>query len=206
MGCANERLWACGRMREQTAGALLFYPLTARSRARPPARRFLRGITVGQGSEERGQERSTGARVHASCLGPPRCRPPTCSLACPRDLSAATAVLFLSQLLGLRASQARSQPGQTRSNPLSNAAQQRLTAGFDISVGSEIMAVLALATDLSDMRERLGRMVVGNDRRGNPVTADDLGVGGALTVLMKDAIMPTLLQVRGAARGLGRFH
>jgi formyltetrahydrofolate synthetase len=89
---------------------------------------------------------------------------------------------------------------------LSNAAQQRLTAGFDISVGSEIMAVLALATDLSDMRERLGRMVVGNDRRGNPVTADDLGVGGALTVLMKDAIMPTLLQVRGAARGLGRFH
>lgn len=66
--------------------------------------------------------------------------------------------------------------------------------GFDITVSSEIMAVLALATDLADMRERLGRMVVGNDTKGRPVTADDLGVGGALTVLMKDAIMPTLMQ------------
>ncbi|EFJ51458.1 hypothetical protein VOLCADRAFT_79713 [Volvox carteri f. nagariensis] len=68
------------------------------------------------------------------------------------------------------------------------------STGFDITVSSEIMAVLALATDLADMRERLGRMVVGNDRKGRPVTADDLGVGGALTVLMKDAIMPTLMQ------------
>lgn len=65
---------------------------------------------------------------------------------------------------------------------------------FDISVASEIMAVLALTTDLRDMRDRLGRMVVGNSRQGQPVTADDLGVGGALTVLMKDAIMPTLMQ------------
>eukprot|EP01133_Synstelium_polycarpum_P010723 gene10723-12472_t len=65
---------------------------------------------------------------------------------------------------------------------------------FDISVASEIMAVLALATSLSDMRARLGRMVVGSSRAGEPVTADDLGVGGALTVLMKDAIMPTLMQ------------
>ncbi|EGC36642.1 formate-dihydrofolate ligase [Dictyostelium purpureum] len=65
---------------------------------------------------------------------------------------------------------------------------------FDISVASEIMAVLALCTSLSDMRERLGRMVVGPSRAGEPVTADDLGVGGALTVLMKDAIMPTLMQ------------
>ncbi|GLI62600.1 hypothetical protein VaNZ11_005139 [Volvox africanus] len=68
------------------------------------------------------------------------------------------------------------------------------SSGFDITVSSEIMAVLALATDLGDMRERLGRMVVGNDTKGRPVTADDLGVGGALTVLMKDAIMPTLMQ------------
>ncbi|CAI0440670.1 unnamed protein product [Linum tenue] len=66
--------------------------------------------------------------------------------------------------------------------------------GFDISVASEIMAVLALTTSLSDMRERLGKMVVGNSRAGEPVTADDLGVGGALTVLMKDAINPTLMQ------------
>ncbi|KAG2498479.1 hypothetical protein HYH03_003732 [Edaphochlamys debaryana] len=87
--------------------------------------RFLRSVTVGQGTEERGQSRSTG---------------------------------------------------------------------FDITVSSEIMAVLALATDLADMRERLGRMVVGNDSKGRPVTADDLGVGGALTVLMKDAIEPTLMQ------------
>lgn len=66
--------------------------------------------------------------------------------------------------------------------------------GFDITVASEIMAVLALTTDLADMRERLGRMVIGTNRAGTPVTADDLGVGGALTVLMKDAIMPNLMQ------------
>lgn len=66
--------------------------------------------------------------------------------------------------------------------------------GFDIAVASEIMAILALTTSLADMRERLGRMMIGSDRKGQPVTADDLGVGGALTVLMKDAIMPTLMQ------------
>ncbi|KAG1358818.1 formate--tetrahydrofolate ligase [Cocos nucifera] len=66
--------------------------------------------------------------------------------------------------------------------------------GFDISVASEIMAVLALTTSLSDMRERLGRMVIGNSKAGEPITADDLGAGGALTVLMKDAINPTLMQ------------
>lgn len=87
--------------------------------------RFLRSITVGQGKEERGQERSTG---------------------------------------------------------------------FDITVASEIMAILALSTDIADMRERLGRMVVGSSKSGAPITADDLGIGGALTVLMRDAIMPTLMQ------------
>src|SRR5579862_9604486 len=66
--------------------------------------------------------------------------------------------------------------------------------GFDISVASEIMAILALATSLADMRERLGRMVIGSSRDGVPVTADDLGVSGALTVLMKDTIMPNLMQ------------
>jgi formyltetrahydrofolate synthetase len=66
--------------------------------------------------------------------------------------------------------------------------------GFDIAVASEIMAILALTTSLADMRERLGRIVIGNDRQERPVTADDLGVGGALAVLMKDAIMPTLMQ------------
>jgi formyltetrahydrofolate synthetase len=66
--------------------------------------------------------------------------------------------------------------------------------GFDMAVASEIMAILALATDLGDMRERLGRMVIGSNRAGQPITADDLGVGGALTILMKDTIMPNLMQ------------
>ena len=65
---------------------------------------------------------------------------------------------------------------------------------FDISVASEIMAILALTTSLADMRERLGRIVIGSNRSGEPVTAEDLGVAGALTVLMKDAVMPTLMQ------------
>jgi formyltetrahydrofolate synthetase len=68
------------------------------------------------------------------------------------------------------------------------------TTGFDMAVASEIMAILALATDLSDMRERLGRMVIGSSKAGEPITADDIGVGGALTVLMKDTIMPNLMQ------------
>jgi methylenetetrahydrofolate dehydrogenase (NADP+) / methenyltetrahydrofolate cyclohydrolase / formyltetrahydrofolate synthetase len=67
-------------------------------------------------------------------------------------------------------------------------------AGFDIAVGSECMAVLALTTSLADMRERLGAMVVATSKRGDPVTADDIGVGGALAVLMKDAIKPNLMQ------------
>ncbi len=66
--------------------------------------------------------------------------------------------------------------------------------GFYITVASEIMAVLALTTDLADMRRRLGAMVVALDRKGNAVTADDLGVAGALTALMIDAIKPTLMQ------------
>ena len=66
--------------------------------------------------------------------------------------------------------------------------------GFDITVASEIMAILALASDPIDMRERFGRMVIGMSRSGVPVTADDLGVGGAIAVLMKDAILPNLMQ------------
>ncbi len=66
--------------------------------------------------------------------------------------------------------------------------------GFDITVASEIMAILALTTDVSDLRDRLGRIVIGTNRKGEAVTADDLGAGGALTVLMKEAIKPTLMQ------------
>ncbi|ROI33814.1 Monofunctional C1-tetrahydrofolate synthase, mitochondrial [Anabarilius grahami] len=65
---------------------------------------------------------------------------------------------------------------------------------FDIAVASEIMAILALTDGLADMRARLGRMVVGSSRNNQPITADDLGVTGALAVLMKDAIKPTLMQ------------
>eukprot|EP01087_Luapelamoeba_hula_P000601 TRINITY_DN10450_c0_g2_i1.p1 TRINITY_DN10450_c0_g2~~TRINITY_DN10450_c0_g2_i1.p1 ORF type:complete len:637 (+),score=130.28 TRINITY_DN10450_c0_g2_i1:18-1928(+) len=66
--------------------------------------------------------------------------------------------------------------------------------GFDLTVASEIMAILALTTDLADMRERLQRMVVGSSKAGDPISADDYGVAGALAVLMKDAITPTLMQ------------
>jgi methylenetetrahydrofolate dehydrogenase (NADP+)/methenyltetrahydrofolate cyclohydrolase/formyltetrahydrofolate synthetase len=70
---------------------------------------------------------------------------------------------------------------------------ERMT-GFDISVASEVMAILALTTSLADMRERLARVVIGTNTRGEPITAEDLGVAGAMTVLMKDAIMPNLVQ------------
>lgn len=67
-------------------------------------------------------------------------------------------------------------------------------SGFDISVASEIMAIMALTADLPDLRKRLGRIVWGTDKKGKPLTAEDLNVAGALTVLMKDAIMPNLMQ------------
>ncbi|XP_060610302.2 C-1-tetrahydrofolate synthase, cytoplasmic [Anolis sagrei] len=68
------------------------------------------------------------------------------------------------------------------------------TAQFDITVASEIMAVLALTNSLEDMRRRLSKMVVASSKTGVPVTTEDLGVSGALTVLMKDAIKPNLMQ------------
>ena len=66
--------------------------------------------------------------------------------------------------------------------------------GFDIAVASEVMAILALSSDLQDLRKRLGRIVVAQNEDGCPVTADDLGMGGAMTVLMKDALKPNLIQ------------
>ncbi|KAK7539186.1 formate--tetrahydrofolate ligase-domain-containing protein [Phyllosticta paracitricarpa] len=85
-------------------------------------------------------------------------------------------------LRGVTIGTAPTEKGQTRET------------GFDISVASECMAVLALSNDLKDMRERLGRMVVASSRSGEPITADDIGAGGALTALMKDAIKPNLMQ------------
>jgi len=69
-----------------------------------------------------------------------------------------------------------------------------LKTNYYISVASELMAILALATGLKDMRERIAKIVIGQSRQGEPITADDLGVAGALTVLMKDTIKPNLMQ------------
>mgnify|MGYP005837141859 CR=1 FL=1 len=66
--------------------------------------------------------------------------------------------------------------------------------GFDIAVSSELMAILALATSLRDLRERVGRVVIGLDKKGNPVNLEQIGVAGAVTVLLKDALMPNLMQ------------
>jgi methylenetetrahydrofolate dehydrogenase (NADP+)/methenyltetrahydrofolate cyclohydrolase/formyltetrahydrofolate synthetase len=85
-------------------------------------------------------------------------------------------------LRGITIGQAPTEKGQTRET------------GFDITVASECMAILALSNSLEDMRERLGRMVVASSRSGEPVTCDDIGAGGALTALLKDAIKPNLMQ------------
>jgi len=69
-----------------------------------------------------------------------------------------------------------------------------LHTNYYISVASELMAILALATSLEDMRDRIAKIVIGQSRSGEPVTADDLGIAGALTVLMKDTIKPNLMQ------------
>lgn len=66
--------------------------------------------------------------------------------------------------------------------------------GFDITAASEAMAVLALSTSLRDMRERLGRIVVGYTKQGDPVTAEQLKAAGAMAVMMKEALKPNLLQ------------
>jgi len=67
-------------------------------------------------------------------------------------------------------------------------------SGFDISVASEVMAILALTTDLFDLRKRLARIVIGVTYDGKPVTAEDLKCAGSMTVLLKDAIKPNLMQ------------
>jgi formyltetrahydrofolate synthetase len=66
--------------------------------------------------------------------------------------------------------------------------------GYDITVASEFMAILALATSLADLRERVGRVVFGLDKQGHPLNLEDLGIAGAVTVLLRDALMPNLMQ------------
>ncbi len=65
---------------------------------------------------------------------------------------------------------------------------------FEIAVASEIMAILALTTSLDDYLHRLGRIVIGNSHENEPITADDLAITGALGVLLKDTVKPTLMQ------------
>src|SRR5206468_11702311 len=67
-------------------------------------------------------------------------------------------------------------------------------SGFDITAASEVMAIVAVARDLLDLRERLGRITVGYAWEGEPVTAEQLRAAGAMTVLLKDAIKPNLVQ------------
>jgi len=67
-------------------------------------------------------------------------------------------------------------------------------ARFDIAVASEVMAILALTNGLKDLRERMGRIIVALDRSGRPITTEDIGVAGAMTVLLRDAIKPNILQ------------
>ncbi len=69
-----------------------------------------------------------------------------------------------------------------------------MKSGFQITVSSEIMAILAVAKDLKDMRERIGKMIIGYNKKGEAVTADDLEVGGAMTALMARAINPNIMQ------------
>jgi formate--tetrahydrofolate ligase len=67
-------------------------------------------------------------------------------------------------------------------------------SGFDISVASEVMAILALCKDIFDLRERLGKIIAAYDKKGDPVTAEQLRAAGAMTVLLKEAIRPNLMQ------------
>lgn len=85
-------------------------------------------------------------------------------------------------LRGITVGQAPTERGHTR------------YTGFDISVASECMAVLALANSLEDMRERLGRIVVAASKSGEPITCEDIGCAGAMTALLKDAIKPNIMQ------------
>ena len=67
-------------------------------------------------------------------------------------------------------------------------------SGFDITAASEVMAIVALSTSLRDMRERLGRIVIGSTTDGRPITAEELKTAGAMAAILKDAIKPNLMQ------------
>lgn len=76
------------------------------------------------------------------------------------------------------------------------------TSGFQITAASEVMSILALATSYADLRARLGRIVIGWTGEGQPVTADDIDAGGAMAVLMSDALSPNLVQTQEGSPAL----
>lgn len=76
---------------------------------------------------------------------------------------------------------------------------ETLDSGFDITAASEIMAILALATDLQDLRKRLGKVILATNTQGEAISAEDLGVAGAMCAIMKDSIEPTLMQTLNGA-------
>ncbi len=75
-------------------------------------------------------------------------------------------------------------------------------SGFDITVASEVMAILCLATDIEDLQARLARIRIGRDEAGTPVTAGDIGAAGAMTALLVDAMLPNLVQSIGGSPAL----
>ncbi|MGI2260416.1 formate--tetrahydrofolate ligase [Shewanella sp. GXUN23E] len=75
-------------------------------------------------------------------------------------------------------------------------------SGFDITAASELMAILALSRSLADLRQRMGRILLALDKAGNPITAEQLGVAGAMTAIMTEAIQPTLMQTLSGAPAL----
>jgi len=79
-------------------------------------------------------------------------------------------------------------------NPSGRGIGDPRVTGFDITSASEIMAILGLATDIHDLRKRLGAIVVGYTKEGDPVTAEDLQAAGSMTAILKDALKPTLMQ------------
>ena len=82
-------------------------------------------------------------------------------------------------------------PGNTTGENMNGVPREE---GFDITVASELMAILALTDSIQDMRQRIGKAILAYDLDGKPVTAEDLKVAGAMTAIMKDAINPTLMQ------------
>ena len=81
-----------------------------------------------------------------------------------------------------------------------------LESGFDITPASEIMAILCLAKDTEDLRRRIENIILGFDYEGKPFTVKDLGVAGAVTVLLKDAIHPNLVPQKGGEEKLQKIH